>query len=53
MRKKLFTAFLLGLVLSLCGVAGAFASYDEASAWTPMAGWRDTTAVVSYDNEDG
>ena len=27
MRKKLFTAFLLGLVLSLCGVAGAFASY--------------------------
>ena len=53
MRKKLFTAFLLGLVLSLCGVAGAFASYDEVSAWTPMAGWRDTTAVVSYDNEDG
>ena len=53
MRKKLFTALLLGLVLSLCGVAGAFASYDEVSAWTPMAGWRDTTVVVSYDNEDG
>lgn len=54
--KKLILAALCVCLLA-CVAAGisvtAFAETAQASAWTPLAGWRDTSVIIDYEQEDG
>ena len=56
--RKLFLSFAI-LIFSACMVWGGLmlsaeaASVPAKSDWTPLAGWRDSTAVVDYTAQDG
>lgn len=56
--RKLFLSFAI-LIFSACMVWGGLmlsaeaASVPAKSDWTPLAGWRDSTAVVDYKAQDG
>ena len=54
--KKLLLAALFVCML-MCTAAGVsvavFAETAQASAWTSLAGWRDTSVIIDYEQDDG